>query len=126
MVQVINGRMYIAGEIEPFMSVQDSFKSLLANVWARYSNELPDVDMMIQTDDWMIPNMEGGTLSKHWLIWLLKTSTTGICSCRGTGAYKPLAHVRSRQSCSDLVPHGPKMHSDALKKQRQSISGAQA
>ncbi len=51
--------MYIAGETDPFMFVQEGFKRMLANLWARYRQDLPDVDMMIQTDDWMIPNMEG-------------------------------------------------------------------
>ncbi|KAK9865915.1 hypothetical protein WJX84_008664 [Apatococcus fuscideae] len=62
-VQVLDGRMYIAGETQGFGDIQDRMKKLLAHVWSRYAKQLPDVDMMIQFDDWMLPNLKG----KHHL-----------------------------------------------------------
>ncbi len=51
--------MYIAGETTPFAMIQEGLKGMLGMVWARYRHRLPDVDMMIQFDDWMLPNMAG-------------------------------------------------------------------
>ena len=58
-MQVLDGRMYIAGETQGFGDIQDRMKKLLAHVWSRYAKQLPDVDMMIQFDDWMLPNLKG-------------------------------------------------------------------
>ena len=58
-MQVLEGNMYIAGETEPWDKIQDSMKTLLANVWTRYKHHLPDIDIMIQFDDWMLPNLTG-------------------------------------------------------------------
>ena len=51
--------MYVAGETLPFAQIQDRFKIIISNVWLRYQHRLPDLDMMVQFDDWMIPNLAG-------------------------------------------------------------------
>ena len=58
-MQVLHGQMYISGETRGFEDIQDRMKKLLVKVWTHYQDRLPDVDMMIQFDDWMLPNLEG-------------------------------------------------------------------
>ncbi len=58
-VQVINQTMYIVGETKQFPTFQKDMKLLLADVWAMYKGRLPDVDLVIQFDDWMPPNLNG-------------------------------------------------------------------
>ena len=51
--------MYIVGETKEFPFFQSNMKLLLADVWARYEGRLPDVDLVVQFDDWMPPNLNG-------------------------------------------------------------------
>ena len=54
--------MYIVGETKQFPEFQTHMKLLLADVWAAYKGRLPDVDLVIQFDDWMPPNLNGKAL----------------------------------------------------------------
>lgn len=57
--QIIDQAMYVVGETKEFPFFQTKMKLLLADVWARYQGHLPDVDLVIQFDDWMPPNLNG-------------------------------------------------------------------
>ena len=54
--------MYIVGEAKQFPEFQTHMKLLLADVWAAYKGRPPDVDLVIQFDDWMPPNLNGKAL----------------------------------------------------------------
>lgn len=62
---MIGGQMYIGGETLPFAQIQDRFKIMMSHVWSRYKHRLPDIDIMIQFDDWMIPNLTGAAHVAH-------------------------------------------------------------
>lgn len=59
MLQVVDQEMYIVGETKQFPEFQSHMKLLLADVWAAYRGRLPDVDLVIQFDDWMPPSLNG-------------------------------------------------------------------
>ena len=61
-VQVVQQEMYIVGETKQFPEFQTHMKLLLADVWAAYKGRPPDVDLVIQFDDWMPPNLNGKAL----------------------------------------------------------------
>ncbi|KAK9818583.1 hypothetical protein WJX74_004255 [Apatococcus lobatus] len=58
-LQVVNQEMYVVGETKQFPEFQSHMKLLLADVWAAYKGRLPDVDLVIQFDDWMPPSLNG-------------------------------------------------------------------
>ena len=51
--------MFIVGETRQYPEFQSHMKLLLADVWAAYKGRLPDIDLVIQFDDWMPPNLNG-------------------------------------------------------------------
>lgn len=77
-LQVIGGQMYIGGETLPFAQIQDRFKIMMSHMWSRYKYRLPDVDIMIQFDDWMIPNLTGAAHVAHRQIARLQLLPSGL------------------------------------------------
>ena len=64
-LQIIHQTMYIVGETKQYEPFQDAEKLLLLDVWAQYTGHLPDVDMLVQFDDWMPPNLSGAKPAPH-------------------------------------------------------------
>ncbi|KAK9831221.1 hypothetical protein WJX74_008187 [Apatococcus lobatus] len=58
-VQILDNQIYIVGELPGFADLNLRNKKILALLAARYPDDLPDVDFIIQNSDWFPPNFNG-------------------------------------------------------------------
>ena len=58
-MQILDNQIYIIGELPGFADLNLRNKKILALLAARFPDDLPDVDFIIQNSDWLPPNFNG-------------------------------------------------------------------
>lgn len=61
-MQILDNQIYIVGELPGFADLNLRNKKILALLAARFPDDLPDVDFVIQNSDWFPPNFNGKQL----------------------------------------------------------------